>query len=135
MRRSMPRPLATTCTSAPSASHTFEISLMNEILVARKQFDEYLMSSAVSSVVMTIGVSIRNSGSCSFLSSSCDFLVSAPMTTRSGRMNVSMAEPSRRNSGFDATSNSAPRLANFFIHEYRSRAVPTGAVLFCTTSV
>ena len=34
---------------------------------------------------------------------------SAPITTRSGRMKVSMAEPSRRNSGFEATSNFAPR--------------------------
>jgi hypothetical protein len=35
---------------------------MNEILVARKQFAAYLISSAVSSVVTTIGVSVRNSG-------------------------------------------------------------------------
>ena len=32
---------------------------------------------------------------------------SAPMTTRSGRMKSSMAEPSRRNSGLQATSKSA----------------------------
>jgi len=108
---------------------------MNEIFVARKQFEAYLISSAVSSVVMTIGVSIRNRGSCSFLRSCCALRVSAPITTRSGRMNVSIAEPSRRNSGFDATSNSRPPLANFCIQPYRSRAVPTGAVLFCTTSV
>ena len=50
-------------------------------------------------------------------------------------MNVSIADPSRRNSGFDATSNSAPRLAKRRIHAYRLRAVPTGAVLFCTTSL
>jgi hypothetical protein len=34
---------------------------------------------------------------------------STPITTRSGRMKVSIAAPSRRNSGFDATSNWAPR--------------------------
>ena len=37
---------------------------MNEILVARKAFEAYLTSSAVSSVVTVIGVSIRYSGSC-----------------------------------------------------------------------
>ena len=37
--------------------------------------------------------------------------VSAPMTTRSVRMKVSMAAPWRRNSGFEATSNFAPRFA------------------------
>ena len=104
-------PLATIWTSAPSASHRFAISLMNEILVARKAFEAYLMSSAVSSVVSTIGVSIRNSGSWSFLRMVRARGVSAPMTTRSGRMKVSIAEPSRRNSGFEATSNSAPRRA------------------------
>ena len=60
--------------------------------------------------------------------------VSAPITTRSGRMKVSIAAPSRRNSGFEATSNSAPRGACVRITRITSRAVPTGAVLFCTTS-
>ena len=63
MRRSIPTPFATTRTSAPSPSHRFAISLMKEILVARKQLAAYLMSSAVSSVVTTIGVSVRNRGS------------------------------------------------------------------------
>ena len=62
MRRSMPRPRATACTSAPSASHRLAISLMKEILVARKQFEAYLISSALSSVVTTVGVSSRKSG-------------------------------------------------------------------------
>jgi hypothetical protein len=52
-------PRATTCTSAPTASHRVAISVMNEILVARKAFDAYLISSAVSTVVFTIGVSLR----------------------------------------------------------------------------
>ena len=111
MRRSIPMPLATVWTSAPSASHRLAISLMKEILVARKEFEAYLMSSAVSSVVTTIGVSSRNSGSWILRRMLAAFLVSAPITMRSGRMKVSIAEPSRRNSGFDATSNSAPRRA------------------------
>ena len=46
-----------------------------------------------------------------------------------------MAEPSRRNSGFEATSNFAPRFACFAMKPCSARAVPTGAVLFCTTSL
>ena len=46
MRLSSPMPRATTSTSAPSASHSSAISLMNEILVARKPFEAYLISSA-----------------------------------------------------------------------------------------
>ena len=46
-----------------------------------------------------------------------------------------MAEPSRRNSGFEATSNLAPRFARLAMYSRRWRAVPTGAVLFCTTSL
>ena len=112
MRRSMPMPLATAWTSAPSASHRFAISLMNEILVARN---------AVRGVLDQLGrlerrspPSASRSGTAargSRAGCSRRACVSAPITTRSGRMNVSIAEPSRRNSGFEATSNSAPRRA------------------------
>ena len=59
MRPSSPMPLATSWTSAPTFSHRSAISLMKVILVARKALPAYLISSAVSSVVITIGVSIR----------------------------------------------------------------------------
>ena len=135
MRRSMPMALATVFTSAPSTSQRLAISLMKEIFVAKKAFEAYLMSSAVSSVVTTMGVSSRNSGSWILRRMAAARLLSAPITTRSGRMKVSIAEPSRRNSGLDATSNSAPRRAKRRMWSARARAVPTGAVLFCTTSL
>ena len=60
-------------------------------------------------------------------------LDSTPTTTRSGRMKSSIAAPSRRNSGFEATSNSAFGLA---LRSARptSRLVPTGTVDFVTTT-
>ena len=62
MRPSRPMPRATSCTSAPTFSQRSAISLMKVILVARKALAAYLMSSAVSMLVNTIGVSIRLSG-------------------------------------------------------------------------
>ncbi len=59
MRLSRPMPRATSWTSAPISSHSVAISLMNEILTARKPFEAYLISSADSTSVMTNGVSIR----------------------------------------------------------------------------
>ena len=58
------------------------------------------------------------------------FDVHDPITTRSGRMKSPIAEPSRRNSGFEATSNET-----FFFRFLRMRSrifapVPTGTVLF-----
>jgi hypothetical protein len=60
--------------------------------------------------------------------------VFAPMTMRSGRMKFSTAWPSRRNSGLEATSKETPRLACFFKIACTLSPVPTGTVLFCTTS-
>src|SRR5437762_2016892 len=57
MRPSRPMPRATSCTSAPTASQRSATSLMKVIFVARKALAAYLISSAVSSVVNTIGVS------------------------------------------------------------------------------
>ena len=62
MRLSRPMPLATCCTSAPTASHRSAISLMKVIFIARKAFDAYLISSEVRRLVNTIGVSLRFSG-------------------------------------------------------------------------
>ena len=55
MRSSRPIPCATTATSAPTSSHTFAISLMNEILVARKAFERVLdhLGADATSVRMT----------------------------------------------------------------------------------
>ena len=54
MRSSRPIPRATSATSAPSSSETLAISLMNEILVARKALEASLIISALAtSVLMT----------------------------------------------------------------------------------
>ncbi len=59
--------------------------------------------------------------------------VSTPTTTRSGRMKSSMAAPSRRNSGFEATSKSAAGLAARIVSA-TFRLVPIGTVDFVTTT-
>ena len=51
-------PWATVRTSAPTCSHTLAISLMNEILVARKALEAYLIISAVGTLVRTTSVSM-----------------------------------------------------------------------------
>ena len=57
IRSSRPIAWATTPTSAPTSSHTFAISLMNEILVARKALEAYLIISALAGSVRTTGES------------------------------------------------------------------------------
>ena len=58
MRWSRPIPRATSRTSAPTCSHTLAISLMNEIFVARKAFEAYLIISAVGTVARTTSASM-----------------------------------------------------------------------------
>ena len=62
MRLSRPMPRATSCTSAPTFSQRSAISLMKVILVARKAFAAYLISSAVRRPVNIIGAWLRDSG-------------------------------------------------------------------------
>ena len=62
IRPSSPMPLATECTSAPTFSHSCDISLMKLILVARNALEAYLISSALSRLVTCIGASIKLSG-------------------------------------------------------------------------
>ena len=52
-------PFMTWLTSAPAASQTLAMALMNEILAARKALEAYLMTSAEGRSVMIIG---RSSG-------------------------------------------------------------------------
>ena len=54
MRSSRPMPRATSETSAPTSSQTLAISLMKEILVARKAFEASLIISALETSVWTI---------------------------------------------------------------------------------
>ena len=76
-------------------------------MTARKAFEAYFISSAVSRCVTSTGVSIRYNGRYNVRITSIALSVSAPTTTLSGRMKSVMAEPSRKNSGFEATSNAA----------------------------
>ena len=134
MRPSSPMPRATSCTSAPSASHSAAISLMKLILVARKALEAYLTSSAVSRPVTTIGTSMRFNGRYSARNRASARSLSTPMTIRSGRMKSAIAAPSRRNSGFEATSKSAFGLASATIR-LTCRAVPTGTVDLSTITL
>ena len=78
----------------------FEISLMNEILVARKAFEAYLIISAVRKSVTTIGA---RSERCSCATRSAASLFNDPSTVRCGLMKSAIALPSRKNSGQDTT--------------------------------
>jgi hypothetical protein len=60
MRSSWPSASASSTTSAPVASHTSAIALMNEILVARNEFAATLTSSAVARSVTTTGTPWRS---------------------------------------------------------------------------
>jgi hypothetical protein len=80
---------------------------MKVILVARKALAAYLISSDVSHEVNSIGVSLRKSGRYNSRSTAIARSLVVPQTMRSGRRKSSMADPSRKNSGFDATSKSA----------------------------
>ena len=134
MRPSSPIPLATAWTSASTASHRADISLMKLIFVARNALAAYLISSALSRPVTTMGVSIRLSGRYNSRSTCSARSVSTPMTTRSGRMKSDNAAPSRRNSGLEATSKSASGFSSMTMR-LTLRAVPTGTVDLSTITV
>src|SRR3989304_8644054 len=93
-------PVAISLISAPNASQMLAISLMKEILVARKALDAYLIISAGRRSVMRIGA---RSGRCSWATFSAARVSVDPSTLRAGFMKSAMAEPSRRNSGLDTT--------------------------------
>ena len=99
---------ASTSTSAPAASQTSAIALMNEILVARKAFAATLTSSAVSRSHEIHGIPRLSKGSYSALRSLSASADSQPTTMRSGARVSSTACPSRRNSGLQATSTARP---------------------------
>ena len=107
---------------------------MKLILVARKALAAYLISSAVSRPVTTIGTSMRFNGRYSARNRASARSPSTPMTIRSGRMKSAIAAPSRRNSGFEATSKSASGLISATIR-LTCRAVPTGTVDLSTTTL
>src|SRR5688500_16407803 len=111
--------------SAPTASHTAATALMKEIFVARKALAAYLIVSAdAGSVTITGAVIPRYSAE---TRTAADWS-SAPITMRSGWRKSWMAEPSRRNSGFETTATSLRPSARS-----TTRVDPTGTVDLLTT--
>ena len=130
IRTSWPSASASTVTSAPAASQTAEIALMNEIFVARNAFALTLTSSAVGRSHDHHRACPRRSARRRPGAATPPRVASVPpMTMRSGCSVSSTALPSRRNSGFQTSSTCTPcgRLAP--ATSVRSRApVPTGTV-------
>ena len=62
MRRSAATARRTWSMSAPTASHTFATSFMNEIRVASIAFAAYLDSSALAQSISMIGAPVRVNG-------------------------------------------------------------------------
>ena len=91
-------------TSAPAASHTSAIALMNEILVARKEFAATLTSSAVGKSVTRKGTPLAISDAYTLRITCSARSLARPTTSRSGFSVSCTAKPSRRNSGFHTTS-------------------------------
>ena len=101
-------PRITSVASTPGTlAHRLAISFENEISVASRELDVYLMNSAVALLVRTTGVPAK-----SRYSSCLDILGHARRCRRArsdrAAMKSSMAEPSDRNSGFMPTPRSDP---------------------------
>ena len=62
MRRSVPIPLRTRVTSAPTASHSSAIWFMNEMRVASMAFAAYLVISADDKSMKMMGLPVRTNG-------------------------------------------------------------------------
>ena len=104
MRGSRAMPLATRATSAPDRSQIAATVLMKLILVARKALEACLMSSAVARSVASSSQPVASTiGRYSSASRAAPRSVSVPTTIRSGLRVSCTAEPSRGNSGLEAT--------------------------------
>src|ERR1051325_4391149 len=105
-RRSRCRPSMIASISSPGrVSHSEASSLLNEIIVASKAFEAYLISSAFLNEVVTMG---QENGAYSSATRAADCSSHPPMTMRSGSRKLATAEPSWRNSGFIASPSSSP---------------------------
>ena len=137
MRLSLPIPLRTMFTFAPTNSHKLAMSFIKLIRVANMEFAAYLIISALGISVNSIRSFVSMKGRYRRFMISRARSLSTPTTTRSGRMKSSTAAPSFKNSGLLATSNSncKPRLSNSSWMACRTFfAVPTGTVLLVTTT-
>src|SRR5438067_11237364 len=119
-------PSTTSRTSAPTASHTLAMALTQYTLVARKALDAYLMVSADAGSVTLTGAWMPSNRAATRPAVAWS---SQPMTMRSGCRKSCTAEPSRRNSGLDATiTSSRPNACS------TTRVDPTGTVDMFTTT-
>ena len=119
--------------SAPAASHISAIALMNETLVARNALAAPLTSSAVGRSVTRNGTPAASGWAYTSRSRASARSEVTPATIRSGRTVSATACPSRRNSGFQASSAAAPTGASRVRRSASSAAVPTGTVDFPTS--
>src|SRR6266568_4177283 len=119
-------PRTTSRTSAPTASQTLAMAFTNETLVARKALDAYLIVSADAGSVTITGAWMPSNSAATRPAVAWS---SQPITMRSGWRKSCTADPSRRNSGFDATvTSSRPRACS------TTRVEPTGTVDLLTTT-
>src|SRR5438094_9615188 len=119
-------PSTTSRTSAPTASHTLAMALTNDTFVARKALEAYLMVSADAGSVTITGAWIPSKRAATRPAVAWS---SHPMTIRSGCRKSCTAEPSRRNSGLEATLTSSLLSACS-----TTRVEPTGTVDLLTTT-
>ena len=108
IRGSRPSASARLSTSAPVTSQTSAIALMKEILVARNAFAATFTSSAVAGSVTRNGTPAARGSAYTSRSLASARSDHTPATIRSGRSVSATACPSRRNSGFQASSAPAP---------------------------
>ncbi len=133
MRSSWPIASASFTTSPSAASQTSAMALMNEILVARKELAEVFTSSAVGKSVTTNGDPSATGTAYTSRSSFSARSLSTPTTIRSGCSVSLTAKPSRRNSGFQASSAPSPTGASSMSRAASRAAEPTGTVDLPTT--
>lgn len=128
MRSSRPIARAIVLMLPPASSQKFATSLIKLILVARKEFAAYLMISALfKSVNMSSLLKRLYKIFIKFLA----FGDSQPMTILSGWSVSLIADPSRKNSGFETVSKvNFPVLfvSSFSIIFLHKSPVPTGTV-------
>ena len=123
----------TLSTSAPNSSQTVAISFMNDTRVASIAFEAYLHSSALAQSMSLNRRAGARERRVQGLHQSRRALVLGPDHDAIGRMKSSIAAPCFRNSGLLTTLNGW--LVSSAITSRRPAAVPTGTVLFVTTTV
>mmetsp|Transcript_71380 Transcript_71380/g.118614 ORF Transcript_71380/g.118614 Transcript_71380/m.118614 type:complete len:318 (+) Transcript_71380:458-1411(+) len=134
MRESTPIACATSETSAPVASQSADIELIDEIRWARKAFAVSLESSALQRFVVStraVGTQRRYTFARYSTAASPCGVCGPPTNTRSGSKRSSIAVPSARNSGFESTWKSVPEQLAAITVAIAS-AVLTGTVDFST---